>query len=411
MLSVLINAYACSSGMGSEPGMAWNWCVNLAKYCELYIITEGEFRKRIERAVSGLPQGKNMHFYYNPVSEEVRRMCWNQGDWRFYKHYRSWQWRTYEMANEIIAVKHIDILHQLNMIGFREPGYLWKIEDIPLVWGPVDAKETFPIEYLTGANWKTRLFMRLKNAITIWQLRNDKRVACMVKRSSVILSASSNSQYSFRKYFSIESPLMNETGCYVKNEEVVEKQKDKSTFDLLWVGKMDFRKQFELAMRSMAMAYHADLRLHVVGSGDVSCYQKVAEELGVMNNCIWHGSVSHEAVQILMQQSDLFFFTSVAEGTPHVVLEAIGNSLPVLCFDTCGHGDSVDDKVGIKIPLTNPERSVKDFAEKIEYLYAHRHVLKRMSDNCRERQRELSWDNKAKMMVEIYNQIVKNETA
>ena len=48
MLSILINAYACSPDMGSEPGMAWNWCVNLANYCELHIITEGEFRDKIE---------------------------------------------------------------------------------------------------------------------------------------------------------------------------------------------------------------------------------------------------------------------------------------------------------------------------------------------------------------------------
>ena len=41
MLSILINAYACSPNMGSEPGMAWNWCVNLANHCELHIITEG----------------------------------------------------------------------------------------------------------------------------------------------------------------------------------------------------------------------------------------------------------------------------------------------------------------------------------------------------------------------------------
>lgn len=46
MLNILVNAYACSPNMGSEPGMAWNWCVNLAKYCELHIITEGEFREK-----------------------------------------------------------------------------------------------------------------------------------------------------------------------------------------------------------------------------------------------------------------------------------------------------------------------------------------------------------------------------
>ena len=48
MLKILINAYACSPNMGSEPGMAWNWCSNLAKYCELFIITEEEFRDKIE---------------------------------------------------------------------------------------------------------------------------------------------------------------------------------------------------------------------------------------------------------------------------------------------------------------------------------------------------------------------------
>lgn len=78
-MKILINAYACSPGMGSEPGMAWNWVSNLAKFCELYIITEGEFREKIEEVVPTLEQGKNMHFYYNPVSEEIRKMCWNQG--------------------------------------------------------------------------------------------------------------------------------------------------------------------------------------------------------------------------------------------------------------------------------------------------------------------------------------------
>lgn len=404
MLSILVNAYACAPGMGSEPGMAWNWCVNLAHYCELHIITEGEFRKKIEEVVPKLPQGCNMHFYYNPVSDHVRRMCWNQGDWRFYRYYKQWQWRTYEMAREIIANTHIDVLHQLNMIGFREPGFLWKIEDVPLVWGPVDAKEKFPVEYLNGVGWKKNVFIRLKNVITSWQLRYDRRVRRMIENAVVVISASSNSQNSFLKYFSINSPLINETGCYV-NDNTFGDVAQKMTFDLLWVGKMDFRKQFIIALRTFATAYHSDIRLHVVGSGDVSCYQKVAEELGVLNNCVWHGVMSHEEVQKLMRQSDLLFFTSVAEGTPHVVLEAIGNNLPVLCFDTCGHGDSVNEKVGIKIPLSNPKQSVRDFADKIEYLYANRNVLKQMSDNCINRQKELSWNRKTQQMVELYKSI------
>ena len=51
------------------------------------------------------------------------------------------------------------------MIGFREPGYLWKLNK-PFVWGPTNAKEAFPIAYLQGAGWKKSLFIRLKNQIT-----------------------------------------------------------------------------------------------------------------------------------------------------------------------------------------------------------------------------------------------------
>lgn len=405
-MKILINAYACSPNMGSEPGMAWNWCVHLAEYCELYIITEGEFRDKIEAVTPNIPQGKNMHFYYNPMQEKVRQMCWNQGDWRFYKYYKQWQWKTYKIAKEIIKKEHIDILHQLNMIGFREPGYLWKINELPLIWGPVDAKEKFPIEYLNGANWKTKFFILLKNAITRWQLNNDKRINRMVKRSSAIISASSNSQETFRKFFFIDTPLINETGCYINTNSKIVEQKNKPAFDLLWVGKMDFRKQLILAIRSIAIAYHTDLKLHIVGNGDISPYQKIAKELGITSNCVWHGVIPHEEVQNLMQRSDLFFFTSVAEGTPHVVLEAISNQLPVLCFNTCGHGDSINDETGIKIPLTNPEQSIKDFAEKIEYLYNNRNILKQMSDNCLKRQKELSWENKAKKMVELYQKTI-----
>lgn len=404
MLSILINAYACSPNMGSEPGMAWNWCVNLAKYCELHIITEGEFRNKIEEVLPTLPQGKNMYFYYNPVSEEIRRMCWNQGDWRFYKFYKEWQWKTYLIAKDICKHTHIDVLHQLNMIGFREPGYLWKIEDIPFIWGPVDAKESFPIAYLDGAGLKTKLFMWLKNTITKFQLRYSRRVHLATKRAAFVISASSNSQLSFKKYFNIDSPLLNETGCYVQDHPIIDKS-DKDFFDVLWVGKLDFRKQLGLAIRSIAETKNKNIRLHIVGGGNKSSYLILSKILGIEQQCIWHGAVSHTEVQEIMQNSDLFFFTSVAEGTPHVVLEAIANNLPVLCFNTCGQGDSVNSNVGIKIELSNPEMSIKEFSRILNKLEGNRLLLQNTVQNCKFRQVELSWDKKIKEMIKLYNTI------
>lgn len=407
MLKILINAYACSPGMGSEPGMAWNWVSNLAKFCELYIITEGEFREKIEEVVPTLEQGENMHFYYNPVTEEIRKMCWNQGDWRFYKYYREWQWKTYLMAKDICSSEHIDVLHQLNMIGFREPGYLWKLSKengVPFVWGPVDAKDKFPVAYLDGASIKTKLFMRLKNFLTGIQLRYSGRVLNAARQASVVFSASSNSQHSFKKYMRIDSPLLNETGCYVQEHPVTDKSQ-KETFDVLWVGKMDFRKQLALALQTMASIGNNKFRLHIVGGGDSAFYQQMAEGLGIADQCVWHGAVSHDEVQKLMQASDVFFFTSVAEGTPHVVLEAIGNNLPVVCFDTCGQGDAVNDKVGRKVALSNPAQSAADFAKLLNELEHDRNLLKQLSENCKQRQTELSWEEKARTMVEWYEKV------
>lgn len=107
-----------------------------------------------------------------------------------------------------------------------------------------------------------------------------------------------------------------------------------------------------------------------------------------------------------MQESDVFFFTSVAEGTPHVVLEAIGNNLPIVCFNTCGQGDSVNEKVGRKIELSNPTTSMHEFARILNELADNLPQLKEMAENCKERQQELSWENKITQMINIYQSCI-----
>ena len=410
MIKVLINAYACSPDMGSEPGMAWNWCVNLAKYCELYIITEGEFKDNIERVLPTLEHGNKMHFYYLPIggddekkSNKIRKRCWNQGDWRFYIDYSKWQKKALEQAREICERQEIDILHQLNMIGFREPGLLWKIDSIPFIWGPTNAKDALPLSYMEGSSLKNKLFVILKNIITGYQLRTSKKVHNAAKRASYVIAASGDSGKSIKKYLGISPIIINESGCDY-NEIEIERQNDSSTFNLLWVGRFIFTKQLSLAIQAIAKLKKENVRLHIVGGSldEEIPYKRKAKEYGVDNMCIWHEKVSHDDVQKLMRESDLFFFTSISEGTPHVILEAFNNKLPVLCFNTCGQSDCVNENVGIKIPLSNPRQSAIDFAEKISYLYHHHEILDTMSNNCMKRAEELSWDNKAKQIVELY---------
>jgi glycosyltransferase involved in cell wall biosynthesis len=396
--------------MGSEPGMAWNWIINLGKHCRLHVITEGEWKNEIEQAVKELLQGDNISFYFNPVSESIRKMCWNQGDWRFYKHYKAWQYSTLQIAREIIKKENIDIIHQLNMIGFREPGYLWQLNK-PFIWGPIDAKEKFPVAYLKGASLKQKAIIHLKNRLTILQFKYSYRIKQAALNANVIFGASSESVVSINKYYNKEAILLNETGCYVK-EKIKIRRKDNESITLLWVGKFDFRKQLHLALETMKLLKDKNVKLHIIGednNAEARAYKKQCKALGIEAQCKWYGKVNHAEVQNLMQQSDLLFFTSVAEGTPHVVLESISNNLPVLCFNTCGQGDSVDKNVGVKIELSTPIKSIKDFTNKIEYLNNNRDVLSKLSRNCVSRQHELSWDHKAQQMVSIYVNAINNK--
>lgn len=410
MLKILINAYACSPGMGSEPGMAWNWVSNLAKFCELYIITEGEFREKIEEVVPTLEQGKNMHFYYNPVSDEIRKMCWNQGDWRFYKYYREWQWKTYLMAKEICSSEHIDVLHQLNMIGFREPGYLWKLSkesDVPFVWGPIGGLKQFPLAYLQGAGLKMKLFNRLKNILNVWQLKHEKRVDEALKTARLLISSIPDSYRAIKKYKGLESIVIPETGCFL-SEDISTDRFDEKELHVMWVGKFDFRKQLPLALRAIAIANNPNIVLEIYGGGSdeqIASAKRVADLLGITEKVVWHGNQPNDVVMNAMHKAQVFFFTSVSEDTSTVVLEAVSNRLPVLCFDACGMAAVIDDKVGRKVALSNPAQSAADFAKQLNDLEHDRNLLKQLSENCKQRQNELSWEEKAKTMMEWYEKV------
>ena len=411
-MNILLNAYACAPDMGSELGIGWNWCVELARHCELHIITESEYQERIEAVLPTLEQGKRMHFHFLPVTEKVRQMCWNQGDWRFYHYYKKWQQQAADTARDICRMERIDILHQLTMQGFREPGYLWQVSQetgIPFIWGPIGGIKLFPMAYTKDGSWKIRIYFQIKNFISNWQLKHNKRVDNAMRQASLLISSIPESYHAIKKVKGLESVLMPDTGTENKHPNDNENQKDNQRFTILWAAKFDFRKRLDLALKALARTGISNLRLQVFGSGNkkqVAEAKALAEKLGVTQQIEWMGNCTQQQVKTAMQQANLFLFTSVNEECSSVIMEAISNHLPILCFDCCGMSAVVTNDVGIKIPLTTPERSVKDFAEKITYLYHHPETLATMSANCYQRAEDLSWENKARQMVELYNKSV-----
>lgn len=406
-MNILINAYACAPNWGSEQGMAWHWITELAKMHNLYVITEGEWKKEIEEAVALLDVKDNIHFYYNPVSDKIRSMCWNQGDWRFYWYYRKWQKKTLTIARQICSEHRIDIIHQLNMIGFREPGYLWNIYDTHYIWGPVGGMEIVPLSYLSGMPLSKKTKYIVKNMLNHLQIRYSTRVCKAIHRADIVIAATQGTYNSFVKLHHIKPVYMNEAGCTILEQHTAHNF-NKDQLDILWVGRFLDTKKLDIAIRTIAKVKDLPVFLHIVGNGsdtENAMYQQMADKMGISNNIKWYGKLVNKKVQEMMNQMDLFLFTSVLEGTPHVVLEAITNCLPILCIDTCGQGQLVNEAIGWKVPLTNPQQNSTDFAAILRRIIINRDEIKQKSDNCKQRQRELSWENKLVTMNKIYQQL------
>ena len=439
MLKILINAYACCPNMGSEQGMGWNWISNIAKTCEVFVITESEYENVNSKLVGNCEQYgitkeqcDRMHFYFVPAGEteeesaKIRSMCWNQGTWSFYLKYAKWQEKALAVARNIIdeheqTGSKIDIMHQLNMAGFREPGMLYKINDerirqgkerIPIVWGPMTGYGSIPFPFMLSGGLKFTAFYSLKNTLNLLQLIMQPRVRKMVKYSDKLIAATPEMKNGIDKFYDVDIEHINETGCVIKNDEVsFVKTFSKEGFKVLWVGRFMYTKQLEIALKVMGQLTNLkNLEFHIVGKGftdeETQAMRAKAVEYGAEKICHWHGQIPNSEVHKLMQKSDIFFFTSIFEATSTVILEAIQNGLPIVCFDRCGFGPIVDDTIGMKIPCKSPKQAVRDFVTVINYLYHHREVLPSMSANCKSKRQELSWDNKMTRLMSFYKKLV-----
>lgn len=425
MYKVLINAYAVSPSWGSEPGMGWNWVCNLAKFCDLYIITEGEWQKDIEESLAAAmagdmsdehnptkltrEQAEHMHFYYENVSPEVRQMCWNQGDWRFYGHYAKWNERTLQMAREIMKEVDVDLVHQLNMIGYREPGMMWKITDKPFVWGPVGGYGGVPNAFLKSASFAEEAKENVKNVINWFMFRLHSRVRKAVKRADAIVGAYKETYEAIRDVYRDDVVLINETGAFLDDTSTTHLS-DGKEFKLLWVGKYDLRKQLGIAIRTIALlADKPNIHLYVCGTGydrDVQMYTQMVKEHGLEERVHLLGKVPNVRTRQMMKEMDVFFFTSIHDATSTVVPEAISAGLPVVCHDTRGYGVIVDNNIGRKVAVKNPEYSAQEFAKVIRELEADRNEVRRLSANCVIKQKEISWEANARKMIKEYDKAI-----
>jgi glycosyltransferase involved in cell wall biosynthesis len=177
----------------------------------------------------------------------------------------------------------------------------------------------------------------------------------------------------------------------------------KKPLRICWSGQHDSGKALPLLLYAMADLSEPDkVSLNVLGAGPQTKHWRMLAEKLSLSNINWLGRLPYQQALQAMDQADLFVHSSIREGTPHVVLEAMAWGMPVICHDACGMAVAVDETCGIKVAFDNPERSIQGFREALEQILNNPPLVEKLSAGALRRASELSWDAKVREMAEAY---------
>ena len=402
-MKILASCYACSPYQGSEPGMGWNFVSNLSKMHELYIITESKFKADLDRYFTEHPEMReNMHFYFvRKERHKILRKIWPPS---YYWFYQIWQKKAYRLAVELNKKENFDLIHQLNMIGFREPGYLWKMNK-PLVWGPIGGFHISPWRLLPSMGLRGCLFYGIRNILNLWQTRFTPRVNKMALRSSYIISATQDSYEVVTKLWHRNTVIIPEVGLTTISKHDKEYRRD-VILRICWSGTHTPGKSLNLLLEAVCQCQHQkQVEIHVAGDGVYTKRWKQLAKKLKLENVFWYGWIPRDKALQLMQNADIFVITSLCDATSTVVLEALSMGLPIVALNHMGFANVVTEECGIKIDVNTKKQVVRDLANAIDRLYEDWTLRKRLSDGAEKRAKDFMWEKKAEQINQIYNDV------
>lgn len=402
-MKILVNCIACSPYKGSEPGMGWSFISQMSKYHELFILVETNFKTDIDNYLSEHPdEKKNKNFVY--LTKNPHRLFEKIWPPSYYWFYKTWQKKAYKKALELDAALNFDLIHQLNMVGYREPGYLWKMGK-PMVWGPIGGFNITPWQMLTSMGWKGFVFYFSRNLINLWQMYSNSRVKTAMAKSSALIAATQNEANTIKRLYGRDSVIIPEVGFSGKESTFISHPKS-GALKIVWSGQFTPGKSLNLLLEALVHTT-SKIELHVIGDGE--CAEKW-KNLALRNQRIqthWYGWVERTKAVEIMQSCDLFCITSLSDLTSTVLLEALSYGLPVIALDHCGFSNVITDKCGIKIPIRNKKQVVRDITNAIIRIAEDEDMRVKMSVAAHRRAMDYSWENKGIMLNDIYNKLLK----
>lgn len=403
-MKILINCYACSPYKGSEPGMGWNFIKSLCRLHELHIITESKFQQDLNQYFEEHPEEKPFYHFYFIEKERHKKLrkIWPPS---YYWFYKAWQKKALILAKTLDQKENFDVIHQLNMVGYREPGYFYKLNK-PLVWGPIGGMCISPWCLLPSTGIYGTLYYGFRNLINIYQMHFKTRVRSFAKSSSAIISATQDNHDGILKRWGKESIIIPEVGMLEDKQKKQISPRSNNILKIAWSGQHTPRKALNLLLEAISISNLKDnIELHVIGQGKYTLRWKRLAKRYHLNNIIWHGWVKREEAISIMKECNLFCITSIADLTSTVLLEALSYGLPVIALNHCGFSNVITIDCGIKIDIHSKKQVVNDFAQAIKTIYNNEEWRIQMSQNALKRASDFTWEEKATQIDNIYHQI------
>lgn len=352
---ILLSSFACSSVWGSEPGVGWQWLLQLARQYEVVLLTHAYFRAHLEPALRDTGLEVEVHYVQAPAFGLHPHRQLNS---RLY--YTFWQWRLRSVARQLLANRHFDLVHHLTWGTLRFPCFLGGL-GVPLVMGPLGGGEAAPLRLFRGLPLRIFAFDVLRSLSLSW-VRIDPMATWGPRHSALVLCKSGDSLRALPRSVQARAVVVPEIGSpevdlTVRAAESV--LPPGRPIRLLFAGRLLGWKGVAIALgavRRLVQQGH-DVEFDIAGDGPLRAHLADCIARAGLQGCVrMLGSIPRTELMALYGRADLFLFPSLHDSSGNVVLESLSRGLPVVCLDLGGPRYYVDESCGVVVPTRNLSR-------------------------------------------------------
>jgi glycosyltransferase involved in cell wall biosynthesis len=409
-MKILISAYACEPGRGTELGVGWNTVREVARYHEVWVLTRpDDGREAIEAELARNPV-PNLHFVYFTLPIWGGGWKWGQG--AFQIHYYLWQIQAYFVARQLHQQIGFDIAHHVTFVKYSTPSFL-SLLPIPLIFGPVGGGETAPKPFWQDFSPRGKIYEILRN-LTRWLGDRDPFARMTVRRSALAWATTADTAKCLTAMGGKNVQILSQVGLLA--EEVARRAQyplpENAPVRFISIGRFLHWKGFHLGLRAFAQAtLPPDAEYWLVGKGpEADALLTLAAELGIASQVKFWDEMPRNELSDRLGECLALVHPSLHESGGFVCLEAMASGRPVICLDLGGPAVQVTEATGFKVAADNPEAAVQGMAVAMTQLAKDPALRSRLGLAGRQRVNDLfNWETKGKFLVDVYAEIVSKQ--